>query len=122
LTIASYNLENFSNNTKSSSADKARKLARAFAQDMRSPDIVGVTEVQDNNGEDAGDSKADESYEQLIAEIVKAGGVHYKYVNIDPVNNQDGGAPNTNIRVGFLYNPERVKLTEGIPQGDATTA
>ncbi|WP_203248918.1 endonuclease [Sporosarcina beigongshangi] len=122
LTIASYNLENFSNNTKSSSADKARKLARAFAQDMQSPDIVGVTEVQDNNGEDAGDSKANESYDRLIAEIVKAGGVHYEYVNIDPVNNQDGGAPNANIRVGFLYNPQRVTLTEGIPQGDATTA
>ena len=40
----------------------------------------------------------------------------YKYVNIDPVNNQDGGAPNANIRVGFLYNPDRVSLTEGIPQ------
>ena len=39
----------------------------------------------------------------------------YQYVNIDPVNNQDGGAPNANIRVGFLYNPERVTLTEGIP-------
>ncbi|WP_342506101.1 endonuclease [Sporosarcina sp. FSL K6-2383] len=122
LTIASYNLENFSNNTKSTSADKARKLARAFAQDMQSPDIVGVTEVQDNNGEDAGDSKANESYERLIAEIVKAGGVQYEYVNIDPANNQDGGAPNANIRVGFLYNPDRVTLTEGIPQGDATTA
>ena len=35
---------------------------------------------------------------------------------------QDGGAPNANIRVGFLYNPERVSLTEGIPHGDATTA
>lgn len=122
VTIASYNLENFSNNTKSSTPDKARKLARAFAQDMQSPDIVGVTEIQDNNGEDAGDSKANQSYERLIAEIVKAGGVQYEYVNIDPVNNQDGGAPNANIRVGFLYNPERVTLTEGIPQGDATTA
>ena len=101
---------------------KHRKLARAFAEDMQSPDIIGVTEVQDNNGEDAGDSKANESYERLIAEIVKAGGVKYKYVNIDPVNNQDGGAPNANIRVGFLYNPERVSLTEGIPHGDATTA
>ncbi|WP_342514652.1 endonuclease [Sporosarcina sp. FSL K6-1522] len=122
LTIASYNLENFSNNTKSTSADKAQKLARAFAVDMQSPDIVGVTEVQDNNGGDAGDAKANESYERLIAEIGKAGGAHYEYVNIDPQNNQDGGAPNANIRVGFLYNPERVTLTEGNPHGDATTA
>ncbi|MFE8696425.1 endonuclease [Cytobacillus sp. FJAT-53684] len=122
LTVASYNLENFSNNTKETSNDKAQKLARAIAGDMQSPDIVGVTEVQDNNGQDAGDSKANQSYERLITAIKAAGGVEYKYANIDPVNNMDGGAPNANIRVGFLYNPERVKLTEGIPAGNATTA
>jgi uncharacterized protein len=122
LTIASYNLENFSNNRSETSDDKAQKLARAFAKDMQNPDIIGVTEVQDNNGAKAGDSAANESYERLIAEIEKAGGIKYEYVNIDPVNNADGGAPNANIRVGFLYNPDRVKLTKGMPQGDATTA
>ena len=122
LTIASYNLENFSNNQSETSDDKAQKLARAFAKDMQNPDIIGVTEVQDNNGAKAGDSAANESYERLIAEIEKAGSVKYEYVNIDPVNNEDGGAPNANIRVGFLYNPDRVKLTKGMPQGDATTA
>lgn len=122
LTVASYNLENFSNNPSETSDDKAEKLARAFAIDMESPDIVGVTEVQDNNGQDTGDSAANESYERLIREIVQAGGVEYEYVNIDPANNQDGGAPNSNIRVGFLYNPERVSLTEGMEPGDAETA
>ncbi|MFD1779585.1 5'-nucleotidase C-terminal domain-containing protein [Fredinandcohnia salidurans] len=122
VTIASYNLENFSNNSKETSDDKARKLARAFVQDMKSPDIIGVTEVQDNNGQSAGDSAANESYERLIQAIVAAGGPEYQYLNIDPVNNQDGGAPNANIRVGFLYNPERVSLPEDIPAGDATTA
>lgn len=122
LTIASYNLENFSNNTTSSPNAKAQKLARAFATDMQNPDIIGVTEVQDNNGQSAGDSKANESYQRLI-DAIKAvpGGVEYKYVNIDPVNNQDGGAPNANIRVGFLYNPDRVTLTEGAMPGTATT-
>lgn len=122
VTIASYNLENFSNNKTSTTDDKARKLARAIAVDMGSPDIVGVTEVQDNNGPSAGDSKADQSYQRLIDAIKGVGGVEYQYVNIDPINNQDGGAPDANIRVGFLYNPERVKLKEGIPSGDATTA
>lgn len=122
LTIASYNLENFSNNKNETSDDKAKKLARAFVQDMGSPDIIGVTEVQDNNGQDSGDSSANESYERLIQAIVDAGGPQYKYLNIDPVNNTDGGAPNANIRVGFLYNPERVSLPEGITAGDATTA
>ncbi|WP_213422735.1 endonuclease [Bhargavaea massiliensis] len=122
LTIASYNLENFSNNKKTTSDDKARKLARAIAVDMQSPDIVGVTEVQDNNGPDAGDSDASESYQRLIDAIVEAGGVRYEYANINPVNDEDGGQPGANIRVGFLYNPERVSLTDGIPHGDATTA
>ncbi|MDW0112504.1 endonuclease [Sporosarcina saromensis] len=122
LTIASYNLENFSNNKKTTTDEKARKLARAFAVDMQSPDIIGVTEVQDNNGPDAGDSRANESYERLIQAIVDAGGPRYAYVNIDPVYNEDGGQPNANIRVGFLYNPARVSLTQGMPHGDATTA
>ncbi|MEK4627759.1 chitobiase/beta-hexosaminidase C-terminal domain-containing protein [Solibacillus sp. FSL R7-0682] len=122
LTIASYNLENFSNNKTETTNDKARKLARAIAVDMQSPDIVGVTEVQDNNGQTAGNSAANESYERLIQAIVDAGGPRYSYLNIDPINNADGGAPNANIRVGFLYNPQRVSLPDGIQPGDATTA
>lgn len=51
-------MENFSNNKTSTTDDKARKLARAIGIDMGSADIVGVTEVQDNNGQSAGDSKA----------------------------------------------------------------
>ena len=53
------------------SDDKAQKLARAFAKDMQNPDIIGVTEVQDNNGAKAGDSAANESYERLIAKLKK---------------------------------------------------
>src|SRR5699024_6905418 len=79
-----------------------------------SPDIVGVIEVQDNNGQNEGPDGADasESYMRLIEEIEQAGGPTYDYVNIDPEYNQDGGAPHGNIRVGFLYNPERVSLAE----------
>lgn len=121
LTIASYNLENFSNNTNETSADKAAKLARAIGTDMGSPDIVGVTEVQDNNGSSSGGTAANQSYERLIKAIEDESGVKYEYLNIDPEPGQDGGAPNANIRVGFLYNPERVSLPEGINAGDATT-
>ncbi|MGY0691344.1 DUF6359 domain-containing protein [Virgibacillus sp. FSP13] len=126
LTIASYNLENFSNNRASDESpdEKAEKLARALATDMESPDIIGVTEVQDNNGQNSGpdDADASESYERLIDAIVETGGVKYKYVNINPEYNQDGGAPDANIRVGFLYNPDRVSLTEGAEPGTATQA
>lgn len=118
LTIASYNLENFS--AKSDSA-KVKKIAVAIADKLNAPDIVGVTEMQDNDGQTAsGSSAADQSYQTLINAIVAEGGPQYEYVNIDPEYNQDGGAPGGNIRVGFLYNPERVSLTEAESVGTAT--
>lgn len=122
LNVASYNLENFSNNSKSTTKDKAQKIAKGITVNMKNPDIVGVTEVQDNDGPNAGGPAANESYDRLIKEIQAAGGPQYKYVNIDPEMNEDGGQPNANIRVGFLYNPKRVKFDHTIPQGDANTA
>lgn len=126
LTIASYNLENFSNNSAPNETpdEKAMRIANAFVRNLNSPDIIGVTEVQDNNGQQPGpdDADASESYERLIEAIMAAGGPRYEYVNINPVYNADGGAPNANIRVGFLYNPERVSLVEGAPHGTATDA
>ena len=123
LTIASYNVENFSANTQETSHEKARNIARAIVQDMKSPDIIGLTEIQDNNGTEAGPENADasETYQRLIDVIQEAGGPTYDYVNIDPAYNEDGGAPNSNIRVGFIYNPDRVSLKEG-PAGTATDA
>nr|WP_232796233.1 endonuclease/exonuclease/phosphatase family protein [Staphylococcus canis] len=122
LTIASYNLENFSNNKKTSSDDKAQKLAKGIVTHMKKPDIIGVTEVQDNNGPDKGTAEANQSYQRLIQAIEAAGGPTYRYINIDPNNNQDGGQPDANIRVGFLYNPQRVTFDDHISPGDASTA
>ncbi|MFA1822613.1 5'-nucleotidase C-terminal domain-containing protein [Virgibacillus oceani] len=123
LTVANYNVENFSANTSETSAQKAGDIARAFVNDMENPDIVGIVEVMDNNGQTQGpdDADASESYERLIDEIRNQGGVDYDYVNIDPEYNQDGGAPHGNIRVGFLYNPDRVSLVDG-EHGTATEA
>ncbi len=121
LTVASYNLENFSNNSSETSDEKAERLAEAIGNGMNTPDIVGLTEVQDNNGSvNDGTVSAAESYQRLIDLIEVKTGITYAYANIDPENNQDGGAPGANIRVGFLYNPERVSL-EGTP-GQANEA
>ncbi|MBF1994012.1 endonuclease/exonuclease/phosphatase family protein [Staphylococcus schleiferi] len=122
LTVASYNLENFSNDVKTSSQDKAQKLAKGIVTDMKKPDIIGVTEVQDNDGPGKGGPEAQASYERLIKAIEAAGGLTYRYVNIDPKMNADGGQPDANIRVGFLYNPDRVKFDNQIKPGDADTA
>ncbi|GGK01005.1 hypothetical protein GCM10007063_24100 [Lentibacillus kapialis] len=123
LTVATYNVENFSANERETSPQKAENIARAFVTGMDSPDIVGIVEVMDNNGQDKGpqDADASESYERLIAEIEDQGGPTYDYANIDPDYNEDGGAPHGNIRVGFLYNPDRVSLMSG-EHGTATEA
>lgn len=122
LNVASYNLENFSNNSSSTTEDKADKIANGITEHMKNPDIIGVTEVQDNDGPKEGGPAANKSYERLIKDIEEAGGPKYKYLNIDPSMNEDGGQPDANIRVGFLYNPKRVQFDKSIESGDADTA
>ncbi|MCM3787085.1 DUF6359 domain-containing protein [Domibacillus indicus] len=119
LTIASYNLENFST---VSGEEKTRRLAMGIVNGMKSPDIIGVTEVQDNDGPaDSGTTDASQSAAVLIEAIKELGGPAYEYTDVAPVNKEDGGQPGGNIRVGFLYNPERVSLAEGT-KGSATEA
>ena len=119
LTVASYNVENFS---PSVSAEKTTKLAKAIAENLNQPDIIGLTEVQDNDGaSNSGNTDASESYQVLIERIKELGGPAYAYTDIAPNNNEDGGAPGANIRVGFLYNPERVSLVDA-PKGTANEA
>lgn len=85
---------------------------------MKSPDIITLVEVQDNDGPTASNnSDATASYERLIAAIIAAGGPAYEWTDIAPEYNQDGGQPGGNIRVGYLYNPKRVSLSEGTKGG-----
>ncbi|MFI8688039.1 chitobiase/beta-hexosaminidase C-terminal domain-containing protein [Rossellomorea sp. NPDC077527] len=119
LTVASYNIENFYAGT---DADKVGKIAESIVTNMKKPDIIGLIEVQDNNGPtDDGTTDASESFQTIIKAIEEKGGPTYKFTNIDPLDKTDGGQPGGNIRVGFLYNPDRVKLTDK-QAGDAVTA
>ena len=40
------------------------------------------------------------------------GGKSYEYTEVAPVDGADGGKPGSNIRLGILYNPERVTLAK----------
>jgi predicted extracellular nuclease len=118
LTVASYNVENFSNNKDFTPDEKVEKIAKSFVDNMKSPDIITLVEVQDNDGSiTSGNTDATQSYERLIAAIIAAGGPAYEWTDIAPEYNQDGGEPGGNIRVGYLYNPQRVKLSEGTKGG-----
>ncbi|MCA1061410.1 cell wall-binding repeat-containing protein [Rossellomorea aquimaris] len=119
LTIASYNIENFHAGIDQSKVDK---IAESIVKNLKTPDIIGLVEVQDNNGpEDDGTTDASSSYETIIKAIEEAGGPTYKFTDIAPSDNTDGGQPGGNIRVGFIYNPERVQMTDK-EAGDAVTA
>jgi uncharacterized protein len=122
LTIASFNVENFSANEKGTSDEKVSRIAESIVNNLKAPDIVGLVEMQDGNGStNNGYTDAKESADRLIAKIAAQGGPEYVYTDIAPENNQDGGQPGGNIRVGFIYNPERVSLAEGT-KGTATQA
>jgi len=120
LTVAAYNVENFSTNTENTPDEKVAKIAKSFVENMKSPDIITLVEVQDNDGPIAsGNTNASASYERLITAIAAAGGPTYAWTDIAPEYDQDGGQPGGNIRVGYLYNPNRVSLSEG-PKGSST--
>ena len=119
LTVASYNVENFAS---TADAGKVDRVSEGIATFLKTPDIVGLTEMQDNDGAtDSGTVDASKSFETLIAAIEAKTGVRYAYTDIAPEDKKDGGQPGGNIRVGFLYNPARVSLASG-EKGTATEA
>ncbi|MGP3978324.1 endonuclease/exonuclease/phosphatase family protein [Streptomyces sp. 8N114] len=117
LAVATYNVENLSPKTEPA---KFEQLAEGLVTNLSSPDIVTVEEVQDNTGpDDDGTVAADKTLKMLTEAVKKAGGPSYKWRQIDPADKADGGQPGGNIRVAFLYNPERVSFTDR-PGGDTT--
>ncbi len=118
LTVGDFNIENFT----PQSGQRITETALIIANRMGAPDIVSIQEVQDNNGAtNNGVVAADQSFGALINAIAAAGGPAYQYRQIDPQNNSDGGANGGNIRVGFLFRPDRVSFVDR-PGGTATAA
>ncbi|MFD8818694.1 endonuclease/exonuclease/phosphatase family protein [Streptomyces sp. NPDC059627] len=117
LAVATYNVENLDPSDGTFAAH-----ASAIVNNLQSPDIVSLEEIQDNNGAtDDGTVAADVTVNKLIDAIVAAGGPKYQWRSINPVNDQDGGEPGGNIRQVFLFNPERVSFVDRAG-GDSTTA
>jgi predicted extracellular nuclease len=119
LTIATFNVENLDPND---SATKFNNLANSIVNNLKSPDIISLEEIQDNNGP-TNDSVVDASvtFQKLIDTIAAAGGPTYEYRQINPVDDTNGGEPGGNIRVGFLFNPNRVSFIDR-PGGTSTSS
>ncbi|MFL6162260.1 MAG: lamin tail domain-containing protein [Jatrophihabitantaceae bacterium] len=119
LAIATYNVENLAPTDPQSKFDT---LGAGVVNNLKSPDVISVEEIQDNDGAtDDGVVAADQTLTKLTGAISAAGGPGYQWSEIDPVNDADGGQPGGNIRNVFLYNPSRVSFVAK-SGGDSTTA
>ncbi|MDQ3699845.1 MAG: endonuclease/exonuclease/phosphatase family protein [Chloroflexota bacterium] len=105
LAVAAFNVENLA---ATDAPAKFASLATLIVTNLQSPDIVVLEEVQDNNGA-TNDTTVDatQSYTALIGAIQAAGGPIYQFRQVDPEDDQDGGQPGGNIRVGFLFRTDR---------------
>jgi len=120
IAIATYNVENLD---AEDNPKRLEKLAHHIVDLMRSPDIIGLQEIQDNDGMlDTESTAADQTYQLIIDAISVAGGPEYHFLDISPVRHTDGGAPGGNIRVGILYRTDRGLTFNGGTPGDAETA
>ncbi|HEX8241682.1 MAG TPA: Calx-beta domain-containing protein [Allosphingosinicella sp.] len=113
LTVATFNVENLD---PTDGAARFTALANAIANNLNAPDIISIEEIQDNNGAAAGDGSsatgtdASVTWQMLVDALNLATGAHYQWVDQAPVYNAEGGEQSGNIRVGFLYNTDRVQL------------
>ncbi|MBB6118980.1 endonuclease/exonuclease/phosphatase family protein [Nocardiopsis algeriensis] len=119
VSVATYNVENLGGRDPQ---DKYDALAAGIVEHLRSPDIIGLEEIQDDNGTvDDGTVDAGVTLDRLTEAIAARGGPEYEWRQINPQDKQDGGVPGGNIRNAFLFDPARVQFVD-VPGGDATTA
>ncbi|MEY9828923.1 putative extracellular nuclease [Sinorhizobium fredii] len=103
IRLATYNAENMSV-ASDGATEKFRAIAAQIVNDLKSPDLLGIQEVQDDDGQGAtATTSASLTLKALTEAISDAGGPNYKIMALDPVlPNTDGGAPGGNIRTVFL--------------------
>jgi len=119
IVVGTYNVENLDPGDGAAFA----RHADLIVNHLRSPDLIAIEEVQDNDGAtDSGTTDASATWNLLVAAIQAAGGPAYEFRQIDPVDNEDGGQPGGNIRVGFLFRTDRGLEFIDRPGGDSTTA
>ena len=115
LSIAAYNLENLAGNQD----ERIENTGKAIRYNLLCPDIIGLVEIQDDNGLDLqGGADAMLTIQKIIDDSeCSEEGVTYEAININPVNHNEGGQPGGNIRVAYIYNSARVDFT---PRGNVS--
>lgn len=120
LDIAAFNVENLD---PTDPASKFSQLATILVSNLKSPDIVALEEIQDNDGAaNNGVVAANQTLDQLVTAVKTAGGPTYVSRSVNPTDGQDGGEPGGNIRVAFLYRTDRGLAFVDKAGATATTA
>ena len=119
LTVATYNVLNLDPNDADGNTDVAdgqfAAVAGQVVRNLNAPDILGLQEIQDDDGAaNTGVTSASSTLQTLADAIVDAGGPRYTAIdNPFITDGETGGEPGGNIRVAFLYRDDRVDLVEG---------
>jgi uncharacterized protein len=117
IVVGTYNVENLD-----PTDGTFARHADLIVNHLRSPDVLAIEEIQDNDGAaNTTVTDASATWNGLIAAIEAAGGPTYQFRQIDPVDDQDGGEPGGNIRVGFLFRTDRGVSFIDRPGGGSTT-
>src|ERR1700722_2185596 len=120
LSVATYNLDNLSPDTSSA---KFASLGSQIVNNLGSPDILAVQEIQDSDGPtDDGVVDCTATMTDLVNAIVAAGGPPHSWTEIDPVNDQDGGQPGGNIRQVTMYRTDVGLSFDSAAGGGSTVA
>lgn len=118
LTVASFNVENLDPKDR-----RFDNIAKIILNNLNAPDVISLIEVQDNNGPINDDVvNANQTYQKLIAALENIGSPRYEFVDIAPSDDQDGGEPGGNIRVGLLFQPSRITLAKLPKRGGSLDA
>ncbi len=123
LTVAAFNLENYE--AQGSSNDKQGDIALIIKNNLNYPDVLIIVEMGDdksttiyyNNQDNAwapkdGSVTAVRNFSGISDAIVSNGGPRYDFRCIDPREGDFGGKGGVNIRVGLMYNTERIEAVD----------
>ncbi|WP_194966979.1 endonuclease/exonuclease/phosphatase family protein [Sinorhizobium meliloti] len=127
LTVGSYNVENLDPkkevlalvyDKKEIDDDigdgRFKNIAEHIVSVLGAPDIMALQEIQDNDGAEISDIvAADVTLKTLATAIRDAGGPTYKWIDVPPKDDEEGGQPGGNIRVAFLYQPAKAETIAG---------
>lgn len=117
LSVGAFNVRNLS---PASGSEAFEDIAHTIVHAMKAPDILVLSEVQDGNGPRNDHLVSADRTVALLRMELERTGTRYEYRDVPPEDDEDGGQPGGNIRVGFLFRPDRVGFAD-LPGGDADT-